>query len=411
VGLYVARLFPPITRRFASRRACASRRPQAVLELDACGGYGRDMTTAPENAALGLLPTGHVLELIDAARLVQAQLLKAGGLGPIETPARVALELPLVTLKAYGAPGRRGGAPVLLVPAPIKRAYLWDLDPRRSIVRRLLVAGMQPYVVQWERRGPEDADAGLAAYADRLLGEALRVVEAETGARSVACAGHSLGGTFAAIHAALHPERIRALALLGAPLHFGEDAGAMAGLLRPLPEDMPVVWPGYRVPGSALSLFASSASPVTFGYARWLDGLLSAADPQRLEGHLRATVWSLDELPLPRALFAEVVQWLYREDRLLRGTLMLDAGKAEPRRIRAPVLSVIDPDCPVVPPESVLPFHRALRSETRVLWYEGDTGVALQHVGMLIGDSAHRRLWPAIIQWLSSPSRSSEHSM
>jgi polyhydroxyalkanoate synthase len=34
------------------------------------------------------------------------------------------------------------------------------------------------------------------------------------------------------------------------------------------------------------------------------------------------------------------------------------------------------------------------------LWYQGDTGVALQHLGMLVGRQAHKYLWPEVIRWL-----------
>jgi polyhydroxyalkanoate synthase len=32
-----------------------------------------------------------------------------------------------------------------------------------------------------------------------------------------------------------------------------------------------------------------------------------------------------------------------------------------------------------------------------VLEYPGDVGVALQHVGVLVGATAHRELWPRIL--------------
>jgi polyhydroxyalkanoate synthase subunit PhaC len=47
----------------------------------------------------------------------------------------------------------------------------------------------------------------------------------ETGQMRVVLAGHSLGGTLAAIFPSLHPERVRGLALLEAPTKFGRDAG------------------------------------------------------------------------------------------------------------------------------------------------------------------------------------------
>ncbi len=34
----------------------------------------------------------------------------------------------------------------------------------------------------------------------------------------------------------------------------------------------------------------------------------------------------------------------------------------------------------------------------------GDTGVALQHVGLLVGERAHREVWPEIFRWLHAHS-------
>ena len=65
------------------------------------------------------------------------------------------------------------------------------------------------------------------------------------------------------------------------------------------------------------------------------------------------------------------------------------------------MLSVIDPWSRVVPPGSILPFHDAVPNRAkRVLRYRGDTGVALQHVGVLVGRRAHRELWPEILAWM-----------
>jgi polyhydroxyalkanoate synthase subunit PhaC len=82
---------------------------------------------------------------------VQGKLLDELGLGPIETPSRVLLSAPLVTLKAYGEP--HPGPVLLIVPAPIKRAYIWDLVPGASVVQRLLASGIQVYLMEWERPG------------------------------------------------------------------------------------------------------------------------------------------------------------------------------------------------------------------------------------------------------------------
>ena len=49
-----------------------------------------------------------------------------------------------------------------------------------------------------------------------------------------------------------------------------------------------------------------------------------------------------------------------------------------------------------------MPWDRPATASPRkqLLHYEGDVGVNLQHVGVLVGRSAHARLWPRIFDWL-----------
>lgn len=156
-----------------------------------------------------------------------------------------------------------------------------------------------------------------------------------------------------------------------------------------------------NVPGTFLNTVGMLASPAGFLGARWADWFRSMQDAQALHTHLLVERWTLDELPLARSLFEDVVELLFRENRFMAGTLTIGGQLAAPAAVDAPVLSVVDAGSDLVPPSSVLPFHDAVGStDKRVLWYEGDIGVALQHVGMLVGRRAHRRVWPEIIRWL-----------
>ena len=96
-------------------------------------------------------------------------------------------------------------------------------------------------------------------------------------------------------------------------------------------------------------------------------------------------------------LFTEIVELLYREDRFMKGALSIAGRTIGPRDLKAPLLNVIDPRSTIVPPSSILPFHEAAASpKKKVLQYRGDIGVGLQHVGVLVGASAHAHLWPEI---------------
>jgi polyhydroxyalkanoate synthase len=157
------------------------------------------------------------------------------------------------------------------------------------------------------------------------------------------------------------------------------------------------------VPGSFLSVVSALASPQTFIWSRLRDAALSLADPAALGIHARVERWVLDEAPLPGKLVYEIFQWLYRENRLCLGKLAV-AGKAiGPRHLDVPTLAVANTADDVAPVASIKPFLDAMPTrEVRLIEYPGETGVALQHLGVLIGRHAHARVWPEIVQWFAS---------
>jgi polyhydroxyalkanoate synthase len=337
---------------------------------------------------------------LDQVRRQTGQLLDALGAGPQPTPSRLRACAPGVRLRTYPVAARTGPA-VLLVPAPIKRAYIWDLQPEVSVVARCLGHGLQVFLVEWTDPGL-DEQFGLEDYADRLLMECIRAVTAETGQPHVLLVGHSVGGTLAAICAARHPDVVAGIVLLEAPLHFGSDAGAFAPLIALAPHAGGLRVSGRGVPGSLLDTVSALAAPVSFQLDRYLDLAGSLSDPSALATHMRVERWTLDEFALPGRLFEEIVERLYRRDELMAGTLSVGGRRVGPATLVAPMLSVINPRSVVTPPRSVLPFHRAAGSRRKALVpYHGDVGVALQHVGVLVGRTAHRHLWPGLLRWLT----------
>lgn len=118
---------------------------------------------------------------------------------------------------------------------------------------------------------------------------------------------------------------------------------------------------------------------------------------------MRVARWSLDEFPLPGPLFADLVERLYRRDAFFRGTLALAGRRIGAADLGLPLLTVANPASSVIPPPSILPLHKAApHPASRHLWYAGDRGVAVQHVGILVGRTAHGRLWPEILAWLAA---------
>jgi polyhydroxyalkanoate synthase len=335
--------------------------------------------------------------LIDAYSQMQANALAGVGLGSCESPYRSLAESSRWRLRDYG--GALGGQPLLIIAAPIKRPYIWDIETSVSVVRRCLGEGRRVFMLEWLPPSDRD-DVGLDDYVSGGISPCVEEVCGETGGRP-ALLGHSLGGTFAAIFAALASDRISGLALLGAPLCFDAASSAFRDAVAAMaPSRLSEVG---VVPGWVLSRFAASASPDEFVWSRYLDAALSLADHRLLAIRARVERWALDEVPLPARLVGEILQWLYRENRFCRGALRIRGEAIGPSRIRVPTLAVVSAADRVTPRTAVTPFLEALQAGTsRLIEHQGEVGVGLQHLAILVGPKAHAQVWPQIFGWLDS---------
>lgn len=344
-------------------------------------------------------------EQMDHVRRARGRMLDAAALGPSQVPCRIVPVAPGVQLRAC-APTAADGPTLLLVPAPIKRHYIWDLAPHVSVVRAGLARGMRVYVVEWLPAGSSAAQGrGLQHHADHLLSAAVDAIAADSGsgAAPIAVAGHSLGGTLSAIFASLHPHRVRSLVLVEAPLHFADTAGRFARLVGSEVDALELANGRATIAGSFLNFVSSLAAPDEFQLRRYLDAAACAGDWQALQTHMRVERWMLDEFPMPTQLFVDTVELLYRGDCFMQGRLALAGRQLGPDDLTVPLLNIFDPRSEVIPADQILPFHDAAASPAkRLLAYEGDVGVAIQHVGALVGASAHQRIWPAVFDWLEA---------
>ncbi len=335
---------------------------------------------------------------LDLLRRAQGDFLGAAGFGPTECPYRVIASGAHWRLRDYGG---EGGFPLLVVAAPIKHPYLWDLTPAVSAIRSCLEHGLHVFLLEWIVPEEGAPPLGLDHYAHEAIGAGVARIAAADGGRKPALIGHSLGGTLAALHAAAEPGAISGLAVLGAPLCFARETSRFRDAvvaLAPAHLSQTSV-----VPGFVLSEFCAIASPDIFLWSRWADLALGIADPSALEMHMRIERWALDELPLSGRLVEEVLQWLYREDRFCRGCLEISGRVVGPRLIEVPTLAVVTTSDDVVPLAAVEPFLAAVSSKTvAMIEYPGESGVGLQHLGILAGRQAHASIWPKILEWIDT---------
>ena len=357
--------------------------------------------TVPIDIALDALrrvPFG----IADIMRRLQGDAIGAFGFGPSECPYRTIASGHNWRLRDYGNNDKSHS--LLIVAAPIKRPYIWDLFPSASTVRHCLREGLHVYLLEWIPASYRSGNNGLdeCAFA---VSDCVGQVSGEGRGSKPFLIGHSLGGTLAAIYGAFALETIRGLVLLGAPLCFqpkqSQFRDALVSLVPSSLSDAD------SFPGSLLSHMSALASPNTFIWSRLMDAAtaLSVADHHAMEIHARIERWALDEVALPGKLVHQIIEWLYRENRLCRGALRIGDKLVGPFSLSAPTLAIVNTADDVAPLASLKPFTDAMPAKNaHIIVYPGEAGVCLQHLGILVGRKARATVWPDIISWLNSRS-------
>lgn len=340
-----------------------------------------------------------IFALADTLRQAQGETFDRLGFGPMEHGYRIIASGARWRLRDYA--GSIAGPPLLIVAAPIKRPYIWDLAPSASAVRYCLRHNLRIYLLEWTSPRSGEGGTGLEDHAHLAIREAVDKVSKETGGTKPFLMGHSLGGTFAAVFAALHPSSARGLVLLSAPLSFQPGTSRFRDALVSLvPSRMTAM---DVVPGSLLSQLSALASPRTFVWSRLADATTSILDLQALEIHARVERWALDEVALPGRLVSETFQWLYREDRFFRKMLRIAGRTVGPPDLKLPTLAVTNVSDEIAPPASVAPFVDGMPGpDIRLIECPGEIGVGLQHLAILVGRQAYTQVWPQIISWLNA---------
>lgn len=323
-------------------------------------------------------------------------------LGPRRTLATahdvVATSGPMRVVR-YRSDARVHATPVVLIPSIINRAYVLDLRPGQSLAEHLLGLGLDVFLIDWGTPRAVDQGLGFADYGRRLIEVALRAVRRESGAKQAHLLGYCLGGTFALTAAASGVAGIASVVAMTTPVDLAERGplGVLTDARLLDLERLARAWP--VVPGPALWAAFQALDPVGIG-RKWRGFRRRRKDAEFRARFEAQETWLADPVPVTRTALLDVVEGLYRQNRLAGGTLSFRGRPVRLAQGRAPVLNLIAESDTLVPASASLALERLWGGPVTTHLFPGG------HIGVTVGSRAPKHLWTVAGSWLTASERS-----
>ena len=326
------------------------------------------------------------------ARLREARHVSVGC-----SAKRAVWSLGKTTLYQYlplpGVRARERNEALLICFALVNRPYVLDLQPDRSLIRRLLEAGLTVYLIDWGDPDEADRCLDLEEYIETHLGGCVRHILESHAIEALDLMGVCQGGVLSLCYAALHPEQIARLILLTTPVDFQTRDNLLSKWVQGI--DSELIRSGGNVPGEVLNALFLALMPLRLTQQKYLRFLAAGSDQRAVEDFVRMEKWIFDSPPQAAAALAQFVRWFYQENRLIRGTLEIGGRRVNLRAIRQPVLNLYATHDHIVPAEASAVMERYLGSSDYTACAI-DTG----HIGMYVSRAAREDIPPRIISWL-----------
>ena len=299
--------------------------------------------------------------------------------------------------------------PVLIVYALVNRYYILDLQPDKSVVRKLLEDGLDVYIIDWGYPSGVDRYLTIDDYVNGYLDNAVEKVRELSGAERISLFGVCQGGTFSVMYSSLHPEKIRNLATMVTPIDFDTDDGLLHIWAKSLDADKIVDAYGI-VPGNVLNagfLLTDPFRVLIDKYVGLFEKIESNSDDEEgeleneetVKNFLRMEQWIFDSPDQAGETYRQFIKDCYQKNLLIKNKMMLNGKRINLKNITMPLLNVIGEYDHLVPPASSKPLNDAVAStdkETMIF----PTG----HIGMFVSGKSQREICPKISSWLKARS-------
>jgi len=285
--------------------------------------------------------------------------------------------------------------PVLIIYALINQPYILDLQPDRSVVRRLLEGGHDVYLIDWNEPSRLDQHLALEDYVCRYVDNCVDAVRERSGQDAINVLGYCMGGTMSAMYAALSPEKVNALGLMAAGLCFERTGGVLEQWGSEEYYDPELVTETFgNVPAEFLDVGFALMDPVSNYVSKYVRFAENVDDEEFVENFARMERWLDEGIDVAGAAYDQFLRDVYQENKLYTNDLYLGDRHVDIEDVDMPLLQIIGEYDHLIPADASKPFNDVVGSEdVRTIEY------ATGHIGLSVSSSSHENVWPEVSQW------------
>nr|WP_303651939.1 class III poly(R)-hydroxyalkanoic acid synthase subunit PhaC [Halovenus rubra] len=315
-----------------------------------------------------------------------------------QTSSEIIYEENKLEVHRYEPDEQRFATPICLVYALVNRPYILDLQPDRSVIKALLEAGFEVYLIDWGEPSRLDTALGLEDYVCRYIDNCVATICDRAGVESVHLLGYCMGGSLAIMYASLFSDNVRTLSAMATPVVFDETGGLLERWARFY--DPKTVTETYgNVPAELLASQFALMEPVENLLSKYIRFFENIEDEDFVEMFARMERWTWDGVDVAGRVFREFVDDVYRNNRLIEGEISLGGETVTPSELTVPLLQIVGTQDHIVPPESSTVLNNVVATDDEHI-VEFPAG----HIGISVSGRAHSELWPEVCSWLGQRS-------
>ena len=278
------------------------------------------------------------------------------------------------------------GVPLVFIPSHINKAYILDFSESCSLIKKLKIAGVNPYLIEWNQP-KEEKCFNFEDYLNNHLKPLLEFVKEREG-RKVIVAGYCMGGLFALAAAQLFPDLVDGLITLSTPWNFHTPgfldyplSPYYAALLNFLYKNSPSISKHLI----QLIFYFLKYREINNKYIKLGKGECQPDEFAMLEN------WANDGLDISTTLFLECMQDLVIQNKSYLNEWRINGEIITPDKLKQKSFCAVALNDKITPISATLPLGVSLKNSVLKAVNSG-------HLGMIISDK--HSISPSLIEWI-----------